>query len=192
MLFNYTHKDLVEIAYKWVVKNGSVGFAFKELKSISSEIPDVIGFNSWESILIECNASRSDFFRDKAKPHRSESGMGNWRFFCCPKDLIRVDELPEKWGLIYVNENGRATIKHDCRIKKVREECISEYHKREYPQGFYYRTARADENRFEVDTEAERAIMYTALRRMFIKGHLNSIYDKEYNRLSNRNLLDNH
>lgn len=29
----YSHKELVEIGYKWVLKNCSVGIAFKELES---------------------------------------------------------------------------------------------------------------------------------------------------------------
>lgn len=113
-----THKQLVEIAYRWVLKNGSVGIAFKELKSLSNEIPDVIGFGGWHSILIECKVSRSDFLSDKKKPHRAK-GMGDWRFYCCPKGLIKVSELPEKWGLIYVDEKRKARIEYDCRKKRM-------------------------------------------------------------------------
>jgi len=78
----FTHKKLVEIAYRWLLNNGGVGVAFKELKSSADEIPDVIGFDSWHSILIEVKVSRSDFLSDKKKSHRSK-GMGNWRFYCC-------------------------------------------------------------------------------------------------------------
>lgn len=185
-----SHKEIVEIAYKWLIKNGSVGFAFKELKSISEEIPDVIGFNSWQSILIECKISRSDFFADKSKKHRQGKGMGNWRFICCPKGMVKVEELPEKWGLIFVDINGKAKIEYDCRVKKVKEECVSQWHRQQYPEGFYYRTIRAEENMFEADSFSERNIMYSALRRLFIKGHVHSIYDKDYNRLSNREILN--
>lgn len=190
--FKFTHAQLVEIAYKWLVKNGGVGFAFKELKSISSEIPDVIGFNSWQSILIECKASRADFLKDKKKKHRvnDAKGMGNWRFICCVKGLIKVSELPEKWGLIYVDECGKAKIEYDCRQKIIREPIHSEWQREMFPDGFYTRRDRAEENCFEVDTFSERNIMYTALRRLFIKGHMNCIYDKEYNGLTNRELLN--
>lgn len=148
-----THKQLVDIAYKWVLKNGSVGIAFKELKSLSDEIPDVIGFGGWQSVLIECKISRSDFLSDKKKPHRSK-GMGDWRYYCCPKGLIKVAELPEKWGLIYVDEKGQARIEYNCR--------------------------KMPENKFEKDLVSENRIMYTALRRLFIKGYMKFIYDKEY------------
>jgi hypothetical protein len=187
----FTHKQLVEIAYKWVLKIGGVGVAFKELVTTAREIPDVIGFDSWQSILIECKTSRSDFFRDKKKAHKAHSkGMGNWRFICCAKGLIKVSELPEKWGLIYVDGNGKARIEYDCRVRIYKEPC-PDYYKDQYPDGMWTRRTRAEENRFIVDMEAERRIMYSALRRLFIKGHINSIYDKQYNRLTNGEILNN-
>jgi hypothetical protein len=33
------HSDLIPIAYKWVLKNGSCGCAFKELNSIVMKTP---------------------------------------------------------------------------------------------------------------------------------------------------------
>ncbi len=183
-----THRELVEIAYKWILKNGAVGLAFKELKSTSGEVPDVIGFNSWESTLIECKVSRSDFLCDKKKIHRAE-GMGNWRFYCCPKGLIKKEELPEKWGLIYVDEKGKAKIEYDCRKKKIKQPIVAEWQLKEYPDGFYWRLDTAYENKFEADLVSERQIMYSALRRLFIKGYVKYIYDKQYNRNTTANDL---
>lgn len=174
----FTHRQLVEIAYKWAVKNASVGVVFKELYSLASEIPDVIGFGGWESVVIECKVSRGDFLKDKKKPHRSK-GMGNWRFFCCPAGLIKVDELPEKWGLIYVDQKGKAKIEYDCRKKKV---MLSTKEIEEFGLTYNYRNLRADENRFECDQMEERRLMYTALRRLFIRGRIDEIYSmKEIN-----------
>jgi hypothetical protein len=172
---SFSHRQVVEIAYKWLLKSGGVGFGFKELKSIDSEIPDVIGFDSWQSIMIEVKVSRSDFLADKKKAHRAK-GMGNWRFYCCPQGLIKVDELPEKWGLIYVNEKGKVRIEYDCRKKKIKEPCLSDWAKKEYPEGFFYRTVSADENRFDADMVAERRIMYTALRRLHLRNRIEEIY----------------
>lgn len=169
-----THKELVEAAYRWVVDNGSVGVVFKELKSLASEIPDVIGFGSWESVLVECKASRSDFLADKKKSCRAK-GMGNWRFYCCPKGMIQEKELPPGWGLIYVQPDGKARCQYDCRVKHIKEQNPTEWQKKEYPHG-YWRVIRADENKFEADTEEERKIMYTALRRLFLRGHMKQIY----------------
>lgn len=143
------HKDLVEIAYKWVLKNASCGVAFKELHtaSVNGEQPDVIGFGGWgHSVLIECKATRSDFLSDKKKKFRQNpsDGMGKYRYYCCPNGLIKIEELPEKWGLIYVNEKGRA-----IRIHKP-------------PLGY--------DDGHERNMLAEHGFMYSALRRLHYRG----------------------
>jgi hypothetical protein len=171
-----THSDIVNIAYKWLLKNGRIGFAFKELKSLSQEIPDVIGFDSWQSTLIECKISRSDFLSDQKKTHRKK-GMGNWRFYCCPKGLIKQKDLPPKWGLIYVDEKGRAQIEYDCRRKKIYQKCESSWDWERNPEGFYYRTEKAEENWFEADMQEERKIFYTALRRLHLRRLIETIYE---------------
>lgn len=183
-----THSELVELSYRWLLKNGKVGFAFKELRSVSEETPDVIGFDSWQSIMIECKVSRSDFFCDKNKPHRKK-GMGNWRFYSCPKGMIKKDELPPKWGLIYVDEKGKSRIEYDCRVKKVKRECSSKYDFEQHPEGFYYITMADEANWFDADIISERRIMYTCIRRLFIKGYVKYIYDKQYNKNTTPNEL---
>lgn len=175
-----THKQLVEISYKWMLKRGKMSIAFKELSSLASEIPDVIGFNGWDSMVIECKVSRSDFLSDKKKPHRSK-GMGNWRFYSCPKGMIKKEELPEKWGLIYVDDNGKARIEYDCRVKKINDGWPQEWMKKEYPNGFE-RTVSANENRHDPDGMEERRLLFTVVRRLFIKGYVKYIYDKQYNK----------
>ena len=170
-----THKELVEICYRWILKSGGMTIAFKELYSLATEIPDVIGFNGWESMVIECKVSRSDFLKDRKKPHR-EKGMGKFRLYACPKGLIRVDELPPKWGLIYV-ENSKARIHVDPRYKMV-----------DSPYGGQRKT-RAEENDHEVDWQEERLLLFTVIRRLFIKGYVKHIYDKQYNRNTTVNEL---
>lgn len=175
-----THKELVEIAYRWMLKNCGVGVAFKELSSLAREIPDVIGFDGWQSIVIECKVGRGDFLKDKKKPHR-ENGMGKWRFYCCPKGLIKVEELPAKWGLIYVDEKNKARITYDCRVKKVP---IDEPYERD-GQMITERWVRDDENMFEPDMMEERRMMYTALRRLFKRGLMKHIYEQNYDQRVN-------
>jgi hypothetical protein len=105
-----THTELIEIGYKWLMNRCS--FAFKDFVTAGGfgEVPDVIGFNNSGSFLIEAKTSRSDFLADKKKKFREfpEYGMGDWRFFIAPKSLIKIDELPDMWGLIEVNEKGKA------------------------------------------------------------------------------------
>lgn len=154
-----THRQLVESAYRWVLGQ-SCGFAFKELRTIESECADVIGFGSWRrSILIECKASRADFQADKKKEFRRcpEKGVGRYRFYCCRRGLITIADLPANWGLIYVDEKGKARAVHNP-----------------------YNTAGGNiwENGFEPNQEAERAYMYSALRRLFLRGRMDEIYNQ--------------
>ncbi len=97
-----THNFLVKRAIKWLYSYGC-GFAVGEIRSftVSGEIPDAIGFKSNKSILIECKVSRADFLKDKNKYFRQnpEEGMGNLRLYLCPKDIIKIEDLPDSFIL---------------------------------------------------------------------------------------------
>lgn len=114
----FTHRELCEIGAKFLRRSESANghgchFAIVEPASYG-ENPDVFGIrhglNGYDigTVLLEAKTSRSDFLADKKKPHRLNPamGVGKWRYFICPKDLIKPEELPEKWGLIYVSPKG--------------------------------------------------------------------------------------
>ncbi|WP_051326787.1 hypothetical protein [Aliagarivorans taiwanensis] len=117
-LKQWTHKELCEKAVKWLRRPQSqlshgCHVAMSETQSgWSGEIPDAIGFRSAGfqdgSIVVEVKVSRSDFLADKKKPHRKGDvlGLGSWRYFLCPEGLIQPDELPDKWGLLWVTNRG--------------------------------------------------------------------------------------
>jgi hypothetical protein len=159
-----THKELVQSAYRWVLNNAKCGMAFRELvtSACNGECPDVIGFAGWgHSVLIECKASRSDFFADKKKSFRMypDLGMGRYRFYCCPTGLLKTTDLPEKWGLLYVNEKGQARTIYNP-----------------------YNGDRSDYSNiwsggFEQNMKAEHGMMYSALRRIHTKGLLDKVYE---------------
>jgi hypothetical protein len=110
------HKALSDLAVKWLRRpNSAKGHgcivSASELRSgWDGEIPDAVGFrldsNSVSSVVVEAKASRSDFLADKKKPHRGTGGIGNYRYFICPEGVINKSDLPEKWGLIWVNARG--------------------------------------------------------------------------------------
>lgn len=83
-----------------------------------------------------------------------ESGMGDWRFFLCPAGLILPEDLPAGWGLLYAKGNV---------IKKV--------------VGFPTNTQWNIKKPFKANKQAECDFMYSALRRIKLKGHLESVYD---------------
>jgi Holliday junction resolvase len=104
----YTHKDLVDLGKEWLVKQ-KWPVVYTELKTYnnSGEIPDVLGFKSSTSILIECKTSLADFKVDGKKRFRAKPslGMGNYRYFLIEKDLLKDIELPKDWGLLEINKD---------------------------------------------------------------------------------------
>lgn len=156
-----THKELVQIAYKWLLnRQPTCGVAFRELVSVNREIPDAIGFTSWTSILVECKVSRADFLKDKKKAHRlTGKGMGRHRYYMCPAGLIKKEEVPEGWGLLYVTEKRRVMV-HHCPYSKTAESNILH-------------------GGFERDLHAENQLMYTALRRLHIRNRIEEIYNSD-------------
>jgi len=116
----FTHDDLVQIGRDWCLRpwknadsgHSGCGLVIAEMTSSAFETPDVIGWNSYSSILIEAKTSRSDFKRDHKKVFRRcpDMGVGKQRYFITPKGLISKDELPDNWGLIEVNDEGKTRV----------------------------------------------------------------------------------
>jgi len=152
-----THTDLVKIAKNWLAKTCGCGVVFTELVTNAIEVPDAIGLRSDYTILVECKTSRSDFFADQKKIFRQlpEEGMGDFRFYLCETDLIKIEDLPERWGLLYWD--GK-------RVKKIRA-----------PKGNIWLSQK--EHRFNKNVKAEHKIMYSALRRIELRGDLDKIYE---------------
>ncbi len=121
---NTRHRELCLLAGKWLRQPGritppSCPFAAVELVTIESENPDVFGWNYWATVLIEVKVSRSDFFADRKKPFRivPQNGVGDYRFYCCPNGMIRSDEVPDGWGLLYEFHGKIAVMKEAERVE---------------------------------------------------------------------------
>lgn len=112
-IIKYSHSDVVEIGAKWLKQKIKCPVIAKEIKCTGSrEIPDVIGFRSDTSFLIECKASRNDFLSDFKKPERQglRSALGNYRLYLAPKGVIDHLKVPTSWGILEINEKGRVEI----------------------------------------------------------------------------------
>ena len=98
-----THDELVHFGYKWLKRRSTICFS-DGLGTRVNEIPDIIGWRGRISTLVECKVSRSDFLSDGKKLHRRfpEVALGFYRYYLCPAELIQLDDLPEKWGLLWV------------------------------------------------------------------------------------------
>lgn len=112
----WNHAELSKIAVKWLYRPSSgnghgCNIAMSECRSgYVGEIPDAIGFRLEHpgsvSVVVEVKVSRSDFLADRKKAHRIAGGMGDYRYFMCPEGVIKVDELPVGWGLLWINGRG--------------------------------------------------------------------------------------
>jgi hypothetical protein len=100
---NMTHQQLVRMAEQWLRSKYRCGIVLSEQSCANGETPDVIAWKgACRSVMVECKVSRADFFADREKPFRKdpELAMGCERFYLAPQGLIKVEELPKKWGLL--------------------------------------------------------------------------------------------
>lgn len=156
-----THDYLVERAAKWL-KSFGCGIVFDDrfqARTESGERPDAIGFRHDVSVLIECKATRSDFLSDKRKKFRIDPqlGVGDWRFYLCPPGIIKVEDLPCGWGLLYCHPN---------KIERVHGIPVNKVDLKEKP--------------FTGNHVNEKKILYSALRRLEILGKFDEIYNSNY------------
>lgn len=125
---NLDHNRLVRIGKKWlskhdqniIVPNCSTVIAELTSATETGEIPDVLGWASWCSVLLEIKVSRPDFLKDKNKTFRKQNnlGVGDLRYYLCPAHLIEEEDLPEGWGLLwYREETGVEIIKKATKLE---------------------------------------------------------------------------
>lgn len=80
-------------------------FVAVELNTVGTENTDVWGYDGNMTAVIEVKVSHSDFLADKKKFWRTKSApelrAGNLRWYLCPDGVIKPEELPEGWGLLY-------------------------------------------------------------------------------------------
>ena len=78
-----------------------------ELCTYGTENTDVWGYDGYCTAVIEVKISHADFMADKKKWWRTyapeELRAGNLRWYLCPEGVIKPEELPEGWGLLYWN-----------------------------------------------------------------------------------------
>lgn len=97
-----THDELVERAVRWLRGTGKCTLTVINSHPWDCEAPDAIGWRPGGiSVLIECKVSVEDYYADRRKPWRRfpTNGMGVFRYFMTPKDLLAGLYLND-WGLL--------------------------------------------------------------------------------------------
>lgn len=115
MAFEMTHRNLCLKAARYLRSKGihpyhKGQYSVCELERVG-ECPDAFAWGGSSTQLIEAKVSRNDFLSDKKKLWRNNQpyGIGKYRSYICPTSLIKSEELPEYWGLIYVCDKGKLT-----------------------------------------------------------------------------------
>jgi len=76
-----------------------------ELCTYGTENCDVWGYDGYCTAVIEVKVSHDDFMADQKKWWRRDAPedmrAGNLRWYLCPDGIIKPDELPDGWGLLY-------------------------------------------------------------------------------------------
>lgn len=78
-----------------------------ELCNYGTENTDVWGYDGCYTAVIEVKTSHADFLADKKKWWRGDAAKemglqaGTFRWFLCPEGVIKPEELPDGWGLLY-------------------------------------------------------------------------------------------
>ena len=115
VLLRETHQELVERAARWVTKHCRCHVVLQEFKCFAAEIPDVIGFSNYRSVVVECKVSHSDYLADLKKPHHQKvQKLGNLHYYLTLPGLIQPQELVNGWGLLYAQPH---------KIEKI-QECV--------------------------------------------------------------------
>ncbi len=103
---DFSHSELVKKAAEWLKKQRNTA-VITEVKA-GREAADAFGWRSGNSTLVECKASRADFFADRKKAVRTHGYMaiGRKRYYLCPEGMVSPDELLHGWGLLEINGKG--------------------------------------------------------------------------------------
>lgn len=116
-----THEDLRKSAVRWLTVRRRCSVVLSEMVSAAREIPDAVGWHGGQSYLVECKVSRSDFLRNEDKPClRAGRGIGTHRYFLCPTEIIRVDDLNgDGYGLLWVGDSGNVRIQKEANPREA-------------------------------------------------------------------------
>ena len=149
------HSLLVLRAEKWLRDQNCKVVIRDPFRCSNNEQPDAIGWRSGVSILIEVKTSRSDFLADKNKKFRQnpDEGMGDWRIYFCPPEIIQPSDLPGGWGLLWVT---------DSQVRKMYG----------IPPNTLWDTPPNQGHK-----NNETTMLVSALRRLELRGYLPEIYD---------------
>jgi hypothetical protein len=137
MTTKLTHRDLVMIAANWITSQENrispycewaCRYAFPETVTYYRNTLDVYGFGNYGYSMIEVKTSHADFLKDQKKDYiKNKIPIANFNWYFCPKNIIKENELPQDYGLVYyvTSKKECQIIKQPKRIDKIETYCSS-------------------------------------------------------------------
>lgn len=121
------HTELVDLANEWFRSKYGYFHSSIELKT-KNEIVDLLLWDGKTSIMVEAKTTNNSFHQDKYKKTRIDPllGVGEYRFYISPYNEIKIKNVPDGWGLLWVkNGSVHEVISFDTEEKKVKKFEIS-------------------------------------------------------------------
>jgi len=146
------HEYLSKLAAKWAKDQGFPVIATNLGAAGCREKVDLIAFRSNCTLMIESKVSRADFKADAKKPERKYGGVGTYRFYITPLNMVSISEIPDGWGLLFVD--GKKVIE----VVKPKGNM--------WPPFNNCGVFEWDEFKHVVNQEAERALLFSITRRL--------------------------
>lgn len=119
------HDGLVQRGIKWLENNPNhqfrCSFVLAKYEQFNEDMPDVMGFSYYHTIVIECRP-----LNPNNKHRKMDWGLGDYRFYLCPPNVIKKSDIPEDWGLLYCHKN-KITIEKEPVTNKSKNIRLMEY-----------------------------------------------------------------
>ena len=125
------HELLSESACAWAIRYGFSTVAMNTQMAGGPGKADAVAVGVIRGrkrvAVFESKTSRADFKADQKKWHR-KPGRGMWsqdvsdHWYVAPSGLIEPDELPDGWGLLVADENGRVSVTVRAEIRQITPE----------------------------------------------------------------------
>lgn len=87
----------------------------------NGERPDVFATKWEKSYIGEIKRSVSDCKHEKKKKHYPDDSMGHFRYIISEKGVLKLEHIPEAYGWIEINANGKHEIVKKAPLRELNE-----------------------------------------------------------------------
>lgn len=183
-----THKHLKNVALHFL-KSKVTDLICAEVDFVNSwSIADAVGLNfkRKEVRVVEVKATKADFTRDTKlfDPKTSYFYHAHYSYIMCPTGVIKPEEIPHGYGLLWVNENDvveviKKPIKNSARLKTLFETTMKKTAKRLTNEMLYKDINRENKDETAGKFSRNASIKYVSVRCPLCKKSIKDLIHKE-------------